>query len=178
MDALRSTLPLLPALVALLACDVDHTASDYTQSNNKVATSANDALIELAPVVEPRSPATLPTTPAPLPELSLAMAPLAGGTLRGTARLAAFGEMTSIAATLSEGSSPTSYQGSLRMGSCDAIGTTLGSLVPITTDSTGSGAGVSYAEIPMDSLVRGSHVIVYGKSGRPESCATIGSTPA
>ena len=48
------------------------------------------------------------------------------------------------------------------------------SLFPVSADSLGAGRAISDLPLAIDSLTGKPHVIVYGRGGRPETCAAIG----
>ncbi|MBV9773596.1 MAG: hypothetical protein JO040_06575 [Gemmatimonadetes bacterium] len=164
----------LLALLALSACgDEDRTQTGYTASNDRTSTSGDDTTAVPAPVV----PGVADTLPDPLPPqdtVVVALAPLADSRVRGSGQMGAVGASTAVSVTLSGGSPGITYEGAIRQGACTRMGSTLASLVPVSVDTLGNGRAAGDVAIPLDSLLGGPHVLVYGRSGRPESCAPIG----
>ncbi|MEW5929885.1 MAG: hypothetical protein AB1941_20725 [Gemmatimonadota bacterium] len=179
----RRPTPALPhfrtlALVALLAgCgDEDRTQTEYTPSNDRTSTSADDTTAVPARVVP--WPDTAPAALPPQVTLGLALAPLGGETVRGSGRVAAAGMATSISVALAQAVGGATYEGAVRQGSCARVGPTVASLVPASTDSLGAGQAASDVPVPIDSLTGSPHVVVYGRGGRPEACGPVGGAAA
>jgi|GEM_PF-2953595 len=163
----------LPFLLLLLACgDEDRTQTSYTASNDKTSTSADDTAARPARAVP--VPDTLPHKAPPQVAVAITLAPLGRATVRGTGQVAAVGKSTSVAVTLSQGIAGATYEGAVRQGGCAAMGPAVGSLFPVSADSLGGGRASSDLPMGIDSLTRKPHVIVYGRGGRPETCAQIG----
>jgi hypothetical protein len=165
-------------LLALAACgDEDRTQTEYTPANDYTRTSADDQ-----PSVPAPATAVPDTTPVPAPpqgRVAIALAPLGHSTVRGTGEVAAAGKATSISVTLTEGVRGATYEGAVRQGRCNAMGASVASLVPVTADSAmRRGQAASDVNVPIDSLTGAPHVVVYGRGGRPEACASIGGPPA
>jgi hypothetical protein len=76
---------------------------------------------------------------------------------------------------LAGGSSHSSYEGAIRLGSCSSMGATVASLNPATADSLGAGRAQTDVPIRMDSLVSTPMVVVYGVGGRPATCGPLPS---
>lgn len=169
---------LLLALLALAGCgDEDHTQTDYTPSNDRTSTSADDSIVVPARVI----PGVADTLPDPLPPrgvVGLALSPLGGSAVRGSGRAASAGTGTAIAVALSGGAGGATYEGAVRQGVCARIGPQVAALVPATADTLGNGRAASDVPVPLDSLTGGPHVVVYGRGGRPEACAAIGAASA
>lgn len=160
-------------LLALAACgDEDRTQTDYTPSNDRTRTSADDTAVRPAPATVP--PDTLPLESPPQDSVGIALAPLGRMTVRGTGQVAAAGKATSISVTLTEGVRGATYEGAVRRGQCNAMGATIASLFPVTADSANRrGQAASDINLPVDSLTGTPHVVVYGRGGRPEACGAI-----
>lgn len=167
----------LGVLLPLAACgEEDRTPSHFTPSSDRRATSADDTLTRLASAVpgaiEP------PRRPLPPPAAAgVALSPTDTASLRGIGRLAGAGRLTSVSVALTGGKAGTSYQGAIRQGGCARTGATVASLNPVSADSLGLGAASTHVSVPIDSVLGGRHVVVYGKGGRPETCGEIGSPP-
>jgi hypothetical protein len=167
----------IPATIVLLlllsACgDEDRTQTDYTASLDKASTSSDDtaaAPARAAPGVED----TLPSPARPAAIASLALQPVVGDSVTGTGQAKSVGNATSVSVALAHGASGTSYAGAVRQGVCLRPGTTIASLVPATTDSLGRGQASSDIPVPLDSLLRRPHVVVYGAGGRVQTCAAL-----
>lgn len=169
--------------------DEDRSPTEYTAAAEKSSTSSNDTTSAPASVV----PGVTDTTSDPLPPpraAAVVLTPLGqgpGGTplllapmaerVRGTAQLRSAGGGSLVLTTLAQGKASTTYDGAIRQGRCTRLGANVASLLPVTVDSLGGGRAASDVPVPMDSLLGRPHVLVYGKGGRPESCADL-SAPA
>jgi hypothetical protein len=163
----------LAVLLALSACgDEDRTQTDFTASIDKTSTSADDTAAVPARAVP--VPDTAEKPPPPQGTVGIALAPLGRATLRGSGEVKAVGKATSISVALSQGIAGATYEGAVRQGGCAAMGATVASLFPVSADSLGAGRASSDVNVPIDSLTAKPHVIVYGRGGRPETCAAIG----
>lgn len=159
---------------SLSACgDENRTPTHFTPSNDKTSTSSNDTTARPAPAVPgaiepPRQPTPPPASAA------VSLVPLDTSSLRGSGRLAGFGRMTSVAVRLTQGKQGFTYDGAVRQGACTRLGATVASLNPVSADSLGLGAAATDVSVPIDSLLSGRHVVVYGHGGRPQTCADLG----
>ncbi|MBW3654460.1 MAG: hypothetical protein KY444_00005 [Gemmatimonadetes bacterium] len=161
-------------LLALAACgDEDRTPAHFTPSNDRLATSAGDSALRPAAAVPILD--TLPKKAPPQDTFALAFAPLPYAGARGTGQVAAAGKATAISVSLQQAAWGQSYEGSIRQGACDAMGPAVASLNPATADSLGRGQASSDVSVPIDSLTKKPHVVVYGRGGRGEACAAIPS---
>lgn len=160
------------ALILLAACgEEDRTPMTYTPSNDKIALSSDDLSPPLVPVA-----AEVPDTAVPHPvsaTVAVALAPLGNETLAGAVRLIASGGATSVRTGLVGGKAGITYAGSIRHGECRKTGSTVASLVPVTADAAGVGRSTSDVPVPLDSLSKVPHVLVYGPGGRSETCGSI-----
>jgi hypothetical protein len=164
---------LLLLLLASAACgDEDKTQTEYTASNDKASTSADDTAV--APARAVPIPDTLPHKAPPQDTVAFALAPLGNALVRGTGQVAATGKSVSVAVSLAQGIHGVTYEGAVRQGGCAAMGPAVGSLFPVSVDSMGMGRAASDLSVPIDSLMSKPHVIVFGRGGRPETCAPIG----
>ena len=173
--------PLFPVPCSLLllllsaACgDEDRTQTEFTASIDKTSTSADDTAAVPARAVP--VPDTLEQPAPPQLTAGFALAPLGRATLRGSGEVKAVGKASSVSVSvaLSQGIAGTTYEGAIRQGGCAAMGPSVASLFPVSADSLGSGRAQSDVNVPIDSLTARPHVIVYGRGGRPETCAQIG----
>ena len=172
---MRVRMGMMAALVVLAACgEEDRTQTDYTPSNDKSRTSADDTAARPARAVP--VPDTLPIASPPQGSFAVALAPLGRATARGSGEVAAVGKATSISVTLAQAARGSTYEGAVRQGVCAAMGAGVASLYPVSADSLGSGQASSDVNLPIDSLTSAPHVIVYGRGGRPEACAAIPSS--
>ena len=105
--------------------------------------------------------------------LSFALLPPIGESVVGRVDVTAKGRSSTVAVWLGEGRSRTSYDGAIRLGSCESLGATVASLVPATADSAGVGRAQSDISIPLDSLMKTPMALVYGVGGRPATCGRI-----
>ena len=159
-------------LVLLGACgDEDRTQSEYTPSNDKTSTSADDTAHHPARVAA--TPDTAAKPDPPQDTLPLALARLGDELVQGSGQAAAVGKSTSISVALARGAGGATYEGAVRQGECRRLGSTIASLVPVSADSLGNGRASSDVPVPIDSLTRGRYVVVYGRGGRPEVCGPI-----
>ena len=159
--------------LALAACgDEDKTQTEYTASNDKSSTSADDTASQPAAIV--RFADSLPHKAPPQVTVPITLAPLGAATARGTGQVKAVGKSTSVSVTLAQAVAGATYEGAVRQGGCQAMGPAVGSLFPVSADSLGAGRATSGLPIAIDSLTGKPHVIVYGRGGRPETCAAIG----
>jgi hypothetical protein len=162
----------LALLLSLWACgDEDRTQTEFTASIDKTSTSADDTAAVVAPAV-PR-PDTLARPAPPQDTFAIALAPLGRGTARGTGQVAAAGNAASISVALSQGTRGATYEGAVRQGVCSAMGASVASLHPVSTDSMGAGRASSDVPVSVDSLRKKPHVVVYGPGGRPEVCGPV-----
>ncbi|WP_420129404.1 hypothetical protein [Longimicrobium sp.] len=171
-----SLFPVPYSLVVLLlaaACgDEDRTQTEFTASIDKTSTSADDTA-----AVPARAVPVPDTAEQPAPSqvtVALALAPLGRATVRGSGEARAVGKATSVSVALSRGIAGVTYEGAIRQGGCRAMGPNVASLYPVSADSLGSGRVSSDVHVPIDSLTAKPHVIIYGRGGRPETCAPIG----
>jgi hypothetical protein len=163
---------LLFVLLAAACGDEDRTQTEFTASIDKTSTSADDTAAVPARAVP--VPDTLQQPAPPQVAVGIALAPLGRATLRGSGQVKAVGKATSISVALSQGIAGVTYEGAIRQGGCQAMGPNVASLYPVTADSLGNGRTSSDTPLPIDSLTSKPHVIVYGRGGRPETCAPIG----
>jgi hypothetical protein len=174
---MRDRLPCLALLLALTACgDASRTQSGYVPSNIRIATASSDTIVALAPVVlgTPDTAVPPPASPTAAAGLEVTLASLGGSPLRGLADLTAIGASTAVATHVLGGHGGATYSGAVRLGTCGAMGASVGSLNPVTADSIGTGASASRLSIPLDSLLRVPTVVVFGPGGRPQVCGEIG----
>jgi hypothetical protein len=161
-------------LLLSAACgDEDRTQTEFTASIDKTSTSADDTAAVHARAVP--VPDTLRQPPPPQVTAPVTLTPLGRATLRGSGEVKAVGKASSVSVALSQGIAGTTYEGAIRQGGCAAMGPGVASLLPVSADSLGSGRAQSDVNLPIDSLTSKPHVIVYGRGGRPETCAQIGS---
>lgn len=169
---MRASIGALAVLLALGACgDEDRTPAHFTPSNDRASTSAGDSALTPAPAVP--VPDTLPWKSPPQDTFAIAFSPLPRALARGTGQVAAAGKATAISVTLAQAAWGQTYEGSVRQGACDAMGASVASLVPVSADSLGAGRAASDIPVPVDSLTKKPHVVVYGRGGRGEACAPI-----
>lgn len=163
----------LACILVLAACgDEDRTQTEFTASIDKTSTSADDSAAPPARAVP--VPDTAEQPPPPQGTAAISLAPLGRATVRGSGQVKAAGKASSISVALSQGIAGVTYEGAIRQGGCAAMGPNVASLYPVTADSLGSGRTSSDVPLPIDSLTSKPHVIVYGRGGRPETCAQIG----
>jgi hypothetical protein len=167
----------LAALLALAGCgDENRTQVEATPSIERIATSANDTTAPPAPAAE----APLPVPPVPAsapPPLPLAFAPAGEGGVSGSGTLKATGGATEYSARLRGVPAGATFSGAVRAGSCARVGPTIAWLVPASAGPEGTGSASGDIPVPLDSLVRTPHVVVYGPGGRPATCAPVPSRP-
>lgn len=166
-------------LFLAVACGAENrTPTHFTPSNDKTATSKNDTVAVPASAVPGRQLPPLPP-PGSRGSASLALASIDTAALRGAARLTGIGGLTTVTVSLAQGKGGITYEGAIRQGVCQRMGATVASLHPISADSlSGAGAASTDVPVPLDSLLSRAHVVVYGKGGRPETCAAIGPAAA
>lgn len=172
---------LLIALLLLGACgDINHTATDYTQSSSRLATAGNNVVPRYSPVAPGALPPTtgLPRRSAPPSVVSVALSPRPSRALRGSGRLESAGSSTLVQVELGAGASHTTYEGAVRRGNCDMIGSRVASLVPVSADSEGAGRSASLVTVPVTHLLKAPHVLVFGPGGRVEACGAVASSIA
>jgi hypothetical protein len=163
----------LAALIAIAACgDEDSTPQHYTASIDKTSTSADDSAAAPAPIIP--DPADTARKPAP-PQVTIpiALAPVGTRPLRGSGEVKAVGKSTSVSVALGGAVAGATYEGAVRQGTCASAGSSIASLYPVSADSLGVGEASSDVSIPIDSLTKAPHVVVYGRGGRPEACAPV-----
>ena len=162
----------LALLLSLAACgDEDRTQTEFTASIDKTSTSADDTPAVVQRAVPP--PDTLPRAVPPQTAFPIALAPLGRATARGTGQVRAAGNAASIAVALAQATRGATYEGAVRQGVCSAMGATVASLHPVSTDSMGAGQAASDVPVSVDSLTKKPHVVVYGPGGRPEVCGPL-----
>jgi hypothetical protein len=175
---MNGRMPILAALLALAACgDEDQTPQHFTAAIEDASTSVDDTAARPAPVVP--DPPDTPAVPAP-PQITIpiSLAPVGRATVRGSGEAKAVVKSTSISISLAQAIAGATYEGAVRQGTCGGVGSTIASLYPVTADSLGVGRAASDVSIPIDSLAKRPHVVVYGRGGRPEACAPIGAASA
>ena len=174
---MRPRTAFLGVLLALAGCgDEDRTQTEYTPSNDRTATSTDDSIAVPGRAV----PGVVDTLPDPLPPqgaTAVVLTPLGGSPVRGSGQLAAVGTATAVSVRLAQGAAGATYEGAIRQGVCARVGPAVAPLVPATADSLGNGAAASDIPVPLDSLTRRPHVVVYGRGGRPETCGAVGGAP-
>lgn len=171
------TTTLAALLLALAACgDEDKTQTDYTPSNDRTSTSADDTASSPAPAVAVRDTA-LEKSP-PQDTFALTLAPLGTSRVRGSGQVGAAGKASSVSVRLTGGSPGATYEGAIRQGTCGGAGASIASLFPVSADSLGNGQADSDVSVPIDSLTKKPHVVVYGPGGRPVTCGPIPGSPA
>ncbi|HEX8675494.1 MAG TPA: hypothetical protein VF710_26605, partial [Longimicrobium sp.] len=155
------------ALLLAAACgDEDRAQTEYTPSNDRTSTSVEDSTL-----VPTRAVAIPDTAEKPDPAqvtLRLALARLGRGLVQGNGEVAAVGKSTSISVALARGAPGATYEGAVRQGDCTKMGSHIASLFPVSADSLGNGRASSDVPVPIDSLTKGRHIVVYGRGGRPE----------
>jgi hypothetical protein len=167
-------IPYFLAVVLLAsACgDEDRTQTEFTASIDKMSTSADDTAAVPARAVPVPDTAEKPAPPQVT--AAIALAPLGRATVRGSGQVKAVGKATSVSVALSQAIAGATYEGAIRQGGCQRMGPNVGSLYPVSADSLGNGRASTDVPVPIDSLTAKPHVIVYGRGGRPETCAQIG----
>jgi hypothetical protein len=173
----RRSLSAVPCFLTVLllaaACgDEDRTQTEFTASIDKTSTSADDTAAIPARAVP--VPDTLEQAAPPQGTAAISLAPLGRAMVRGSGEVKAVGKASSVSVALTQGIAGATYEGAIRQGGCAAMGSSVASLLPATADSLGSGRAQSDVNVPIDSLTASPHVIVYGRGGRPETCAQIG----
>jgi hypothetical protein len=162
-------------LLSVMACGGEERArTGATTARDTLTSPLNDTVAALAPV----TPTTPDTAARPMPPRMTSTVPLLpAGQLqaRGIAQLAALGHRTSVAASLTGAQAGVSYAGDIRGGTCRQVGSRVASLHPVTADSLGGGRASTNISVPMDSLLKVPHVVVYGQGGRPELCGEMPS---
>ena len=72
---------------------------------------------------------------------------------------------------------PGVHQGHVHQGTCDAPGSVVAPLEPITTDASGAGMSQKTLDVPMATLANGQHIVAYheagGSPGAPIVCGAI-----
>jgi hypothetical protein len=173
----RGPTTLAALLLALAACgDEDKTQTDSTPSNDRASTSVDDTAVSPAPAVAVRDTA-LKKSP-PQDTFAIILAPLGRSTVRGSGQVGAAGKASSVSVTLTGGAPGATYEGAIRQGTCAGAGASIAPLFPVSADSLGNGRAASDVPVPIDSLTKKPHVVVYGPGGRPVTCAPIPGSPA
>lgn len=168
---MRLSTGVLVLLVSAAACgDEDLNPAHFTASNDRASTAGDSAL---TPAPAAPVPDTLPWKAPPQDTFAITLAPLPHARARGTGQVAAAGKATAISVTLSQAVWGQTYEGAVRQGACDAMGPQVAALVPVSADSLGGGSAASDIPVPVDSLTKKPHVVVFGRGGRGEACAPI-----
>lgn len=173
---MRVRTAILAALVLAACGDEDKTQTDYTPSNDRTSTSVDDTARSPAPAVAVRDTALAKSPPQDT--FAITLAPLGRSRVRGSGQVGAAGKASSVSVTLTGGSPGATYEGAIRQGSCSSAGATIASLFPVSADSLGNGQSASDVSVPIDSLTKKPHVVVYGPGGRPVTCGPIPGSPA
>ena len=166
MRALRLLLVVGPLLAA---CGGDDGPREETPSNDRTSTSL--AVDSAAPAAPDRTDTTF--VPSSVMGTAFLLAPVAGSAVAGDAQLVANGERTAVEVSLRGATAGATYEGSVRQGSCERMGSNVASLNPASADSLGRARSQTDIAVPIDSLVGSPHVVAYGPGGRPESCGDI-----
>lgn len=164
---------LILGLPLLLGCgEADSTPERFTTAVEKNVLASDDT----APPLTGIAAAALrpPRRRAPAAGLAASFLPYPGSHAGGSAALVSAGGQTRVDVRLSGGRPGIHYHGTIRRGRCQRVGARVASLNSVSADSLGSGRASTDAPVPIDSLAGEPHVLIYGRGGRPETCAFIG----
>lgn len=139
---------------------------------------AEDPAVDVPATKPPVAGEPLPAVaPAGAGEITGALRPVGGSSVEGQWKMVPTSNDTRIAVLLTSNDRAT-YPGHIHSGSCDRIGEAVAPLQPVTTElgPEASNWVTSNVEIPMYTLVKGDHVIVYradGPTGAPVVCGHV-----
>jgi hypothetical protein len=105
---------------------------------------------------------------------TVAMSAIGDSGASGEAILTPAGGQTDVSVTLSGLEANAAHPGHIHQGSCDAIGSVVVPLSPITADASGSGTVTATAPLAADSVMAGGHIVVYhDPGGTPIVCGAV-----
>ena len=94
--------------------------------------------------------------------------------ITGDVRLAERGAQTEVAVNIRGAASAGNMPGHIHSGTCDAIGSVVQPLEPVSVDAGGSGSATSTVNLNAMSVMDGQHIVVYhGSDGTPVTCAPV-----
>lgn len=166
---LPAALPFVPLVLA--ACNPrNQSQADYTPSADRTQTAGNDTL-GIAGAVLTRDAEKAQVTPlGPVP---VTLSGVARWSESGAAELKSFGALTSVHMTLQEGVPGTHYGAAIRRGRCTGPQFYTTGLPTISADSLGTGSSAGDAEVPLQDLLDGHHVIVLSVGDENHACGAI-----
>ena len=105
---------------------------------------------------------------------TVAMSALGESGIGGEAILTPAGDGTEVSVTLTGLEANAAHPGHIHQGSCDAPGSVVVPLSPITADASGSGTMTTTAPLSADSVMAGGHIVVYhDPGGTPVVCGAV-----
>jgi len=131
-----------------------------------------------APAATP-APAETPAATMDMPEMTAAFTPVGESTLGGEVVIddADDGQATEVTVRLTGSTAGAVHQGHIHTGTCDAPGSAVQPLDPITVGEDGSGEITTTVNIPTMTVANGSHIVAYheanGSPGATVVCAAI-----
>jgi hypothetical protein len=139
------------------------------------AEEAQDAGVAEAPAADAgMADATMPDAGMGAMASTVAMSGLGDSGVSGEAILTPTGEQTEVSVTLTGLEANAAHPGHIHQGSCDAVGSVVVPLSPVTADASGSGTMTATAPIAGDSAMAGGHIVVYhDPGGTPIVCGPI-----
>lgn len=159
---MRRSICLSAALPLILAACASEPAEDETMQS----AGADSA------VMQPAGPATGMDDMAS----TVSMAALGESGVSGEAILTPSADQTEVSVTLNGLEANASHPGHIHQGSCDAVGSVVVPLSPITADASGSGTMTTTAAVNADSVMAGGHIVVYhDPGGTPMVCGAVGA---
>lgn len=152
---LAATLPLV-----LAACATDEPAEGDTMATSEADSAA----------MQPAGPASGMGDMAS----TVSMTALGESGVSGEAILTPSGDQTEVSVTLNGLEANASHPGHIHQGSCEAVGSVVVPLSPITADASGSGTMTTTAAVSADSTMAGGHIVVYhDPGGTPVVCGAV-----
>lgn len=132
---------------------------------------ADDAMEEAPPPAAEAPPATDAAS-----STMVQVMPLNESGASGEVEIRASGEGTELRVVL-RGAGEGVHQGHIHTGTCDAPGGVVAPLEAITADTEGTGEATTTVDVPMMTVMNGSHIVLYhqagGEPGAPIACAAI-----
>lgn len=129
--------------------------------------------------IPPATETTPPATPAdadPLPEL-VAMQPVGESQLTGSVEIDGDDRIAGINVQINGSTDGAVHQGHIHTGTCDAPGTVVQPLEPITIEEGGEGSSENDVDLTTAAVTDGQHIVVYheagGNPGAPALCVAI-----
>ena len=168
---LRRLRPLVLLLAAMSACNPrNQSQADYTPSADRMQTAGNDTL-GIAGAILTRDAQKAQV--APIGPVPVALASVGRWSESGAAELRSFAALTTVHMQLRGGIPGVHYGVTIRRGRCEGPQFYTAGLPTVSADSLGGGSIAGDAEVPLQDLLDGSHVLVLSRGDESHACGAI-----